>query len=182
MKIKELFESKLSNINLSNMTWFHGGGDFNKFSLDSIGVGENNHLLGRGIYFINNKNIAERYTKYAKTSKSALYEVNLNITGHIYNYRERMDVETERAFDMIATELGLRNHRDLYDIRGVSNMRDGVGLIGGVFFLCGSTKKAINMLKKYKIQGCYENVDAGVYEIAIFDESVIKIVKKDYVK
>ena len=175
MRIKELFEN--DERTLSSLTWYHGSGDFNKFDLRFAGSGENNHILGKGIYFINNRREAEHYTKYSKTQDKYVYEVELRITGHAYDAMVKMDDGTRRAFDNIAMELGLSSSRDLYDTKGHSTLKHGRGMVGGVFNLAGD-RRAFELFKKYGVQASYEKVDAGVYEISVFDPSIIRIKNK----
>jgi len=175
MKIRELFENEESM--LRGLTWYHGGGDLTKFDMRFIGSGENNHILGRGIYFINDRAHAEMYTRYAKTAEKYIYEVQLRITGHAYDAIVKMDDGTRSAFEYIARELGLSSASELYDTPGHSTLKHGRGLIGGLFNIAGD-QKAFELLKKYKIQASYEKIEPGLYEIAVFDPSIIVIKNK----
>lgn len=180
MNAEELFEGFQQGRQLSQMAFYHGGRVFDKFSLDHVGSGENNHLLGRGIYFINNRLIANNYRKYvgAPNYDTALYEVRLKFTGMVYESRRKPTPEEIRAWDSIAVELGLNDRFDLQKVQGVNIMKHGRGYVGEVAKLAGE-RKAFDLFQKHGIQGQVEDVGGGEWEVAVFDPSIIEMVDRE---
>lgn len=188
MRIKELLqEALLLENNIDSILrgyFFHGGADFSKFSMAMIGRGEGNHLLGKGIYFINDEKIALRYTKYAKSSKQSLYQVKLNADSeNFYNSMKKPSYFQEVDYNDIAKELGYETFRDMKYNHSI--MRDGRGLVGAVFSRLGAINGA-KLLNKNGVYGQYEVIEPGVIEIAVWNPEIIKIVKKwskeDYIE
>lgn len=157
-------------------TFYHVGPNFEKFSLDGFGRGENNHILGHGMYFINNAYIAKRYAKYS--SDPVLYTVTLNADAEdFYNNRVKPTESQDRRYNMIASELGYKTYQDVpYNH---SAMKYGKGLPGAVFEKFG-TQKGCELLVKYGVVGQVEDIGYdGIFEVAVYDLRIILIRKKD---
>lgn len=188
MRIKELLtESLLLESSIDSVLrgyFFHAGADFNKFSLSAIGQGEGNHILGKGIYFINNEKIALKYTKYAKSSKQSIYQVKLNADSeNFYNSMKKPSFYQDMDYNEIAKELGYETHRDVKYNHSI--MKDGRGLVGAVFARFGAVNGA-KLLNKHGVYGQYEIIEPGLVEVAVWNTDIIKIVKKwskeDYIE
>lgn len=176
MRVKELLNesSKLPTI------WYHGGAAFEKFSTRNIGRGENNHILGKGIYFINDKETATRYMKYAPTSSRAVYTVEIRFSGLVFDsLGGNLTHQHRDALDGAARDLGLNDRSELLNHPNRSNMRDGRGYIGGIFTHSGNTNRALSILQKNRIQGSYERIHGNIIELAVFDADVISVKEKD---
>lgn len=169
MKLSMLLESFSPN-----GEFYHAGPNFEKFSLEGFGRGENNHLLGHGLYFINSVPIAKGYAKYS--TDPFLYTVRFNApAGAFYNNRTLPTPEQEVAYNKIATELGFDHYRSVK--LNHSNMKYGRGLPGAVFAKMG-TQAGGKFLTSCGVVGQIEEVDAGVYEVAVYDPSIIQIIDK----
>ncbi len=154
--------------------YYHCGPKFEKFSLAFMGMGENNHLLGYGIYFINNTHIAKGYAKYVgENAEPTLYEVTLRANPEDFycNARKATDAQVER-YNKLANELGYQNWNDVPFRHSI--MRYGRGLPGVVFEKYGP-HKGCEVLRNHGILGQFEEVDSGIFEIAVYDTSIIQI-------
>lgn len=156
--------------------FYHVGPDFEKFSLDGFGRGENNHLLGHGMYFINNAHIAKRYAKYS--AEPVLYTVTLNADpDQFYNSRLKPTSEQADRYNQIANELGYKTYNDIPYKH--SAMKYGRGIPGAVFEKLG-TVKGCALLVKYGVVGQVEDLGYDdVFEVAVYDLDIIQIRKKD---
>ena len=171
MKAAEFIKESLD----TNVEFYHTGPDFDSFSHNFLGQGENQHLLGFGIYFINSKFIAEKYKEYVSDTPT-LYTVKLNqLDGTFYNNRLAPTPAQESLYNLIAAEFG---YKDFYDIPlKHSPMKFGRGLPGFVFSQLGITKGR-DFLVRHKIYGQYEEVDSGLYEVAVYNLDCVKILSK----
>ena len=153
--------------------YYHCGPKFEKFDLAFMGRGENNHLLGHGIYFINNTYIAKGYAKYVQTGDAVLYEVNLRATPEDFycNARKATESQVER-YNQLAKELGYATWNDVPFRHSV--MKYGRGLPGVVFERFGP-HRGCEILRNHSILGQFEEVDDGVFEVAVYDTSIIQI-------
>jgi hypothetical protein len=154
------------------VTAYHCGPQISNFSIDHIGGGEGNQILGPGIYFASAKDIAKLYCKYAE--EPYLHEVLLD-TANFYNPIQGTP-HLYPALDKLAVELGYRDRDDMYErVRGVSTLRHGRGNIGSLVKAVGN-KKALDLLVKHGIQGALEIIDHtnGTTEFSVFDPTVIR--------
>ena len=169
MKLRSLFES----FNPSG-EFYHAGPNFEKFSFQGFGMGENNHLLGQGLYFINSAPIATRYAKYSV--EPFLYTVRLNApAGAFLNNRNVPTPEQEVSYNKIATELGFENFRSVKMNHSI--MKYGRGLPGAIFAKMG-TMAGAKFLVSVGVVGQIEEVDSGIFEVAVYDPSIIQIIDK----
>lgn len=174
MKIKDILKE---DINLNGIEWYHCGPDFDNFSTEFLGSGEGNHLLGYGVYFINQINIAKGYAKHVMSGKPFLYTVKLNATSdQIYNNMLRPSEKMSHGMNAIAKQLGYEDYTKVPYRH--SAMKYGRGLPGVVFSQLGP-KQGAQLLIQNGILGQYEDVGNGVYEIAVWDLSIIKLVDKE---
>lgn len=172
MKIQHLLCEEFAPRN----TFYHVGPDFEKFSLEGFGRGENNHLLGHGMYFINNAYIAKRYAKYS--SKPVLYTVTLNADPEqFYNNRLKPTEQQAARYNLIANELGYKTYGEVpYNH---SAMKYGRGLPGAVFEKLG-TQKGCDLLVKHGVVGQAEDMGYdNVFEVAVYDLQIIQIRNKE---
>lgn len=170
MKLQQLFET----FNPS-AEYYHAGPDFDKFSMIGFGAGENNHLLGHGPYFINSVPIAKGYAKYS--TDPVLYTVKFNApAGAFYNNRNLPTPQQEVAYNKIAKELGFPDFRSVKSNHSI--MKYGRGLPGAIFAKLG-TQAGQKFLTECGVLGQIEEVDTGVFEVAVYDLSIIQIVNKE---
>ena len=175
MKIEQLFEQTLCESFNPHDEYYHVGPNFEQFSFVRFGGGENNHLLGHGMYFINNRHIAQGYAKYSHDP--VMYTVKFNAgPAAFYNNRVAPTPEQQEARDKLANVLGARTTRELK--MNHSAMKYGRGLPGAVFEAKGS-EEGRKLLVQAGILGQIEEVDAGVFEVAVYDLSIIQIIKKE---
>ena len=161
------------------MTAFHCGSNFTQFSTDHSGTGEGMRVLGPGIYFVTDENIAKMYCKYSKTSNAGLYEAEIDTTnfycyGHSWHRNAKQSKLIGEKVDEIAKENGYEN---AFAIRGVSDSLMGKHPIGGIVKILG-WQNAIKALVSKGVQGALEFIQPGVVEMAVFDASVIKMKNK----
>lgn len=177
MIIAHLLENEIKRSDLPRTLWYHCGPDFDHFSTNFLGTGENNHLLGHGIYLINSPEIAKGYAKYVKTGKPFLYEVELQnvVSEDFYCSRNRPDSFQDRELSKLAKILGLDNYPDVRYRHSI--MRYGRGMVGAVFERFGARKGA-EILIEHGIHGQFEDVGDGIFEIAVWDTNLLKIVNK----
>lgn len=179
MKITHLIETEIKPSVLPRTTWYHCGPDFDKFSAAFLGTGENNHLLGHGIYFINVPEIAMRYAKYVKVGKPVLYEVQLQnvVSDDLYCSRNKPSAFQAIELNKLAKMLGYDTYQEVRYRHSI--MQYGRGMVGAIFERFGSQKGA-QILIEHGIHGQFEDVGDGVFELAMWDVSLLKIVNKQY--
>lgn len=177
MKIQCIIENEIQPSKLPfNAMWYHCGPEFDQFSTAFLGGGENNHLLGLGMYFINSPEIAKRYAKYVKRGDAVLYEATFNAHSEdFYCSRNKPDSFQDRELNKIAKLLGFEHYRDIPYRHSI--MKYGRGVPGVVFEKFGAQKGA-QILIEHGIHGQFEDVGDGVFEIAVWDTNIIKIVNK----
>lgn len=156
--------------------FFHVGPDFEKFTMQGFGRGENNHLLGQGIYFINNAFIAKRYAKYS--TDPVLYTVTLNASPEqFYNSRLKPTDGQADRYNLIANEIGYKDY-DAIPYKH-SAMKYGRGIPGAVFEKLG-VAKGNELLAKHGVVGQVEDLGYdNCYEVAVYDLSIIQIQSKE---
>lgn len=156
--------------------FFHVGPNFDKFTMQGFGRGENNHLLGQGIYFINNAHIAKRYAKYSL--EPVLYTVTLNANPEqFYNSRLKPTPDQATRYNSIANEIGYKTYDDIpYNH---SAMKYGRGIPGAVFEKLGMVK-GNELLTEHGVVGQVEDLGYdNCYEVAVYDLSIIQIQNKE---
>ena len=161
------------------MLAFHCGSNFDKFSIDHSGSGEGMRVLGPGIYFVTDENIAKMYGKYSKESTYTLYEAEIDTTnfycyGHSWHRNANQSQQILDRIDEIAIEHGYKN---AVSIRGASDSNMGKPPIGGIVKILG-WKNALNSLISKGVQGALEFIQPGTTEMTVFDTSVIKMKNK----
>lgn len=172
MKIQQLLSESFE----PREQFFHVGPDFEKFTMQGFGRGENNHLLGQGIYFINNTVIAKRYAKYS--TEPVLYTVTLNATPEqFYNSRLKPTPDQADRYNLIANEIGYKTYNDIPYKH--SAMKYGRGIPGAVFEKLG-VMKGNELLAKHGVVGQVEDLGYDdCYEVAVYDLSIIQIQSKE---
>tara|TARA_R110002020_G_scaffold475977_2_gene715277 strand:+ start:3500 stop:4648 length:1149 start_codon:yes stop_codon:yes gene_type:complete len=140
-----------------------------EFDLDFLGSGEGTHILGPGIYFATNKDIAERYCKYREGA--AMYKAEIPKKG-IYNPTTGEPRDLRDSITSIVEDIEKKTGRDPY--RGVLSLAHGKGSIGAIVKHYGP-KKARELIIEAGIIGAIEEISAGK-EIALFDLSAARIV------
>jgi hypothetical protein len=161
------------------MSAFHCGSNFTQFSTDHSGSGEGMRVLGPGIYFVTNEDVAKMYCKYTKTSTAGLYEAEIDTTnfycnGYSWNRNAKQSELISERVHEIAKENGYEN---AFAIRGVIDHIMGKAPIGGIVKILG-WKNAIEALVSKGVQGALEFIQPEVVEMAVFDTSVIKMKNK----
>ena len=142
------------------------------FSTSYIGTGEGNAILGPGIYFSDNKNVALLYAK--RFDNPFLHEVELStdgfynpITGQPLYLRELLLKEEEK----------LANKKGLQHLPYGISLIHGSGRIGNIVREVGP-KNALNIFSHIGLRGCYEKIAGGTaLEFAVFDLQSIKLIK-----
>jgi hypothetical protein len=158
---------------------FHCGSNFTQFSTDHSGSGEGMRVLGPGIYFVTDENLAKMYCKYSRTSTSGLYEAEIDTTnfycyGQSWHRNANQSKLVSDRIDEIAKKHGFESATA---VRGISDGKMGKPPIGGIVKLLG-WQEAIKTLVSNGIQGALEFVQPGVIEMAVFDTSTIKMKNK----
>jgi hypothetical protein len=164
MRLIELFESN------QTVTAYHGGSRIDKFSFDHLGTGENNHLLGPGVYFATRKNIGKIYTKYS--SDPHLTEVEIDMS-RVYDPIKGLPESMRGLGDQMAQSLGYDTMDDLPFKH--TSLKYGRWPIGPIVETIG-VKKAHELFRKFRLDGMYEHLDTDSLEIAIYNMDVVKII------
>ena len=172
---KIIFEEYSKIINENNVfdgsetIAYHCGRDIGSglFSLSFIGSGEGYHSppLGPGIYFATNENIARMYCKYVKNP--VFYEVSIPTSG-LYNSSWGTPKNLrDNVYELFNRESEARKWRD----RKTNPILQLVDMMGA--------DHAIKSLINAGINGAWEDLPAGGKEIAVFNPSIIKIIRKE---
>lgn len=178
MKIQTIIETEIQpSIFPHNELFYHCGPNFDQFSTDFLGRGENNHILGHGIYFINSEHTALGYAKYlAGGVVPVLYQVKINGNNDtLYCSRNRPSDKQQVSLDNIAKALGYETSQDVPYRH--STMQYGRGLPGAVFAKLG-TKAGLKLLIENGIHGQFEDVGNGLFEVAVYDTRIVQIMNK----
>lgn len=149
------------------------------FSVKHLGSGEGMCYLGPGTYFSTHEVLARRYEKYRKDA--TLYECKIDCSK-VYDpfaglpeyYRGIL----EKMLEETLQELGIKK------APYASSFDYGNGEIGQIHKLLGKDK-AIAKFKQYGFSGFCQKLPSDkeeVYEICIFDYSVVQIVNKTPLK
>lgn len=152
------------------VTAYHCGRDIGteSFSLKFLGTGEGykSPPLGPGIYCATKENIARIYCKYAKDA--VLYEVRIPTKG-LYSERWGPAHLSNAVIELFERESKRHKWRD----RLTSRILQLVDMMGA--------KQAASELVKVGVKGAWENLADGAngQEIAVFDPSIIKIIRKE---
>lgn len=162
------------------MTAYHCGSKFENFSTDFSGTGEGNRLLGPGIYFATEEQIALLYSKYAK-GDAYLYEAEIDTTnfycfGYLWNRNAAQSEIVAKRIDEIGEKLGIDTQRQV----GFYAMEKGRPPIGNLVHKLG-WQKALQVLVQNNVQGAMENIAAGGMEMTVFDPSIIRLKNKKLV-
>lgn len=170
---------ELNESTAMTMTAFHCGSNFSQFSTDHSGSGEGMRVLGPGIYFATDEGIAKMYCKYSNTPMSGLYEAEIDTTnfycfGHSWHRNPNQSKIVSDRIQEIAVENGYENTDS---IRGVQDGKMGRPPIGSIVKILG-WQNALKTLVSKGVQGALEIIQPEVFEIAVFDTSVIKMKNK----
>ena len=160
----------------SKVVAYHGGNGFaDNFDLKFSGTGEGYRILGPGIYFVNNKYIATKYTQHAHTNPT-VYTVEIDTTNFYIAGKKQSDA-IFAAFDKIAVEIGLKSWEDFKMPR--NSLKNGRGSIGFVVEQVGH-KRALELFQKYGIKGAMEHIipEEDVWEYCVFDLAAVKIIDR----
>ena len=149
------------------ITAYHGGGKITSFNLDNLGSGENNMVLGPGIYFATQANIAKRYTKYAQDPH--MYQVEINMS-RVYDPARGTPTEMRGIGDRMAQSLGFDSVDDMPPADG---LQYGKWPIGPIVKHLG-IPKALQLFRQFDLDGMKENLAAGGLEIAIYNLQAIR--------
>jgi len=153
---------------------YHGGSDFDEFSLDHLGSGEHdygrgmNPALGFGIYFSNCKDIALNYIKYSSGDK-ALHRVELDTTN-LYDQRNGTP-HLNKSFDKILESIGKTREDRPFSTYGVYQ---------GIFRMIDK-RSAIKLLLDHGIDGIFTRLPSGCYEISVINLKIIKKLDKEVI-
>lgn len=151
------------------ITAYHGGADFEGgFSLGHQGSGENNLILGPGVYFADNPDIAKRYTKYA--GNPAMYSVEINMSN-IYDPVRGEPQNMRGIGDKMAQALGFQSVDDMPS--APSTFTYGKWPVGNIVKYLGRGK-ALAFFREFGLDGLYEILPDGTREIAVYNPAVIR--------
>lgn len=165
MNFKLYFEST----NLT--TAYHCGAKITQFSNMFLGSGENNQILGPGVYFGSTPGLAKMYCKY--NQQPYLTTVTLDTTSYYDPIKGTPTLN--HKFDDIAKELNLTSLRD---VRNISTLQHGRGLIGAIVKTLGN-KDSLSILIKHGIKGAFEEIEPNVKEYSVFDLSTVKLISSE---
>lgn len=158
MRLKEILTESPSTV-----TAYHGGGKISQLNHNSVGQGENNHLLGPGVYFGTDKGVAQGYMQYGRGSQH-LYQCQIN-TSRIYDPVHGMPKEMRGIGDRMAQDIGFKSCDDLPN---ASDMQYGKWPVGQFIQHLGRDK-AFALFKKHRLDGMYEQLPDQGLEIAIYN-------------
>ena len=157
---------------------YHVGPKFEKFDLSHIGSGENNMILGPGMYFLTSKSSALVYSKYH--SYPYLYTVSINsnglydpIKGEPLHLRKKMLSLRQH----VAKSLGMTLKE--FDFKGMPLTHGNAG-IGDFVYHIGA-EKTRSFFKRIGVTGIYEHISPDVLEISVYDLSTVKILSVESV-
>ncbi len=145
---------------------FHVG-HTNSLSLDWVGRGEGNIILGPGVYFTTNLGFALEYQKYNR--KTAYLTTATIATEGLYDPTWGIPTELAEKVIELSRSCGIR-HADSF--------RYGSGSIGIIMKKHGFDKGR-KLLAEIGIKGAYEVLPSGAIEIAVFDLSILSNVKHE---
>jgi len=134
------------------------------FDFKHLGSGEGTMILGPGIYFSTDKNIAERYCKYKEGA--ALYRAEIDMSG-IYNPTTGQPQRLRDSILAIVGDIEKETGRDPY--RGVLSLTHGKGSIGAIVKHYGP-QRARDIMVQAGISGAVEKI-GDAFEVALYNLS-----------
>lgn len=160
-----------------NTTAYHVGSATpdKPFSFDHLGSGEGNLILGPGIYFSSNPQVALLYAKHA--TKPYMHTVKLDASGYYDPSRGTPKHLREALLSLIQGMVkdGVVTRR-FADRGPSSSMKYGKGSIGVVVEALGKVK-ALKAFHDIGITGAVELTPDGETEYAVYDLNTIKVVE-----
>lgn len=163
------FDESLTEDSNGWITAYHGGAESEgDFELGHQGKGENNLILGPGIYFADNPDIARRYTKYA--GDPAMYSVEINMSN-IYDPVHGEPKNMRGLGDKMAQALGFQSVDDMPT--SPDSFKHGKWPIGNIVAHLGRDK-ALALFRKFGLDGVYETLPDGTREIAVYNPAAIR--------
>lgn len=157
--------------NQTSVTAYHGGGNFDFPDIKFLGSGENNHVLGPGIYFATNPRIAKRYMSYS--SDPRFYQCTIDMS-RIYDPVKGLPEEMRGIGDRMAESLGMA----FDDLPRAVSLKYGKWPVGPFVQHLG-VDKALELFRKFDLNGLYENLPGNNgMEIAVYDTAVVSNFKK----
>lgn len=138
--------------------------DFRKYLRSGEGMG----ILGPGIYFASNYDVAKRYCRHVK--KPFLYKVEINATD-FYDYGFNRNPHVLQRLQAAVKEAGF-NYSD--HLETGDSLRYGRGWIGYLNKKLG-TDRALDLLLKHGVRGQIEWIH-WFWELAVFDPRVIRVI------
>lgn len=173
---------------------FNGGrawvGD--KPDISYVGSGESSssgahwgNILGPGIYFATEEDVAKRYMKFGG-NRPTLHKVLINTKG-LYETRSGKPLWLRNNMKTAYEELVSRDEfkaklkydragNPTGDVHGHDLGKHGQGLTGNIFALLGAVEGR-KFLLKAGVTGVFEKLPVG-YEIAVFDPRIVSLVEK----
>jgi len=132
------------------------------------GTGENNAILGPGIYFTNSPSIANLYKKFGGVGTKTKLDLE-----KLWDPIKGTPLKRRREWPKIWKDLGLSEAEVDRLHNRASTLRDGRGGLGALVSHVGPAK-ARKILVDHGIQGAIESLPDGDSEIAIFDDELLK--------
>jgi hypothetical protein len=144
------------------------------FSSKFMGGGEGLAFLGPGTYFINVRNIAERYAKYHK--EASIYKCLLD-TSKIYDPFAGQPTKHRGSLNSILKE----NIVGEIPRHSPSTLQYGTAEIGIIHHSLGK-QKAIEKFIEKGLSGFCQEIGPNVFEVCVFDYSALKVLEKEQIK
>lgn len=189
-EIKKIKKIMGINENLTPNLLYHGTiYDFDSFQSANIGTGMGKDLHGYGIYFTDNKEIAEFYTSQFPGNKSKfVYTVKLRTSGDFLEWETPIEeYQAHQIYKLFERQYPHENMDDLSDALGLSENYYGehpltFSIYDYLSVILGGKQKASELLSDCGIDGIRFNSKENGFDstnYVIFDTGNVRIVDKE---
>lgn len=200
--ISENIKKFINEVIVSDLTLYHGTPwDFIKFQTKNIGSGEGNQSFGYGLYFTDNKNVAQYYAEKLAKPNGFLYTIKVK-NGNFFEWNERLDDVLKNKIITYFKEKGIEELpiKRVLGKNGIETITEpieeailkypnGKFLYENLSNMLGGDLKATQLLQELGYDGIIYPIGqnslvsmGGGMNYVIFDGDLVEIINKQKIK
>jgi len=154
-----------------------------KPDMSFVGTGEGAGVLGAGVYFATDEDVADNYLKFGGAKHKVTIDTRglLDVRGTTQESQAANAALREVLEDAIVEKNAERRVRrtdagTIWHISGHSPLQHGKGYAGYIFMLLGPDEGRRRIIES-GVTGMYEKLPDG-YEIAVYDPSIVTLIER----